>query len=72
MAWYRLLTHAWPFLLYFREIASLCSVSTWNNIWTKYSKVVHIRRATTKQRALRLINLAIISDTNGETNKTMA
>ena len=71
-AWYRLLAHAQLFLLYFRKIVMITLLSTCNNIWTRYSKVVYVCTKLKKQCTLTPLNLANVSDPNGDANKIAA
>ena len=78
MAWYRLLAHVRPVPLYFRKIVKftlLFHVEEYTDRIFESSMrtctyIAEKKRTTTKQYSHIRINLAIVSDTNGETNKT--
>ena len=48
-AWYRLLMHVWLLPIYFHRTVTLHSLCTWNNIQTRYSKVVYTHTKLKKE-----------------------
>ena len=74
MAWYRLLAHVWQFPLFSVKLKCIHSFFTWNNIRTRYSKVVYVgtklkKKSYNKKTLTQIEKLAIVSDTNGKTSK---